>query len=175
MKRLTAILSIFVLILVGCNDGSVGPRGPEGPPGEPGPVGQGFEVVANFNAGNEYVPEPFVFANYGAEALESDIVVVYWLFEEGTVDVWQQLPATVYFDDGQFQYAFDHTLDDVQLFLQGNIDFSTLGSGYTQDQIFRIAILPVDDVQSNNIILENMEEVRGAVKNSGNLERIVLD
>lgn len=170
MKTAVGVFSLLLMISCDVNSGT---RGPEGPPGPPGPVGQGFEVVANFNANNEYLPEPFVFANYGAEALASDIVVVYWLFEEGTVDIWQQLPATVYFDDGQFQYAFDHTLDDVQLFLQGNINFSTLGPGYTQDQIFRVAILPVDYVQSNNIDLENMEEVMQAV-GKNNFEKMKL-
>lgn len=174
MRTITGLLALFLFVSCDVNSGR-GPRGPEGPPGPAGPVGQGFEVEADFNAGNGY-SQIFGFPQ-GAEVLDTDIVVVYWLFgvdEETGNDIWQQLPATIFFNDGQFQYAFDHTLADVQLFLQGNVDLSTLGSGYTQDQIFRVAILPVDYVQSNNINLNDIDQVMGAVKNSQNLERIKL-
>lgn len=172
MKTPIGILALFLMI--SC-DVSSGTRGPEGPPGPAGPVGQGFEVEADFNQSNNY-SQIFAFPE-SAEVLDTDIVVVYWLFEVNEQtgnDVWQQLPATVFFQDGQFQYAFDHTLADVQLFLQGNIDLNTLGTGYTQNQLFRVAILPVDYVQSNNINLNDMDQVMGAVKHSQNLERIKL-
>lgn len=173
MKKFAALLSI--LLFTSCQIESTGPTGPQGPPGEPGPVGQGFEVLADFTPSNGYA-QIFEFPS-NVEVLDTDIVVVYWLFEvdsETGNDVWQQLPATVYFNDGQFQYAFDHTVADVQLFLQGNIDLGTLGPGYTLDQIFRVAILPVDYVQGNDVDLSNVDEVMGAVKNSKNLERIKL-
>lgn len=163
MKTITGLLALFLFVSCDVNS-SQGPRGPEGPPGPAGPVGQGFEVEADFNAGNGY-SQFFAFPEE-VEVLESDIVVVYWLFgvdEETGNDIWQQLPATVYFSDGEFQYAFDHTVEDVQLFLQGNIDFGTLGAGYTEDQIFRVAILPVDYVQSTNLNLSNMNEVMQAM------------
>lgn len=158
MKYLSLIFA--VLLFVGC-DGEQGPVGPEGPPG---PVGQAFEVEANFNESNDYA-QFFSFPN-NIEVLDTDIVAVYLLYEvdeETGNDVWQQLPASFFFEDGQFQYSFDHTLADVQLFLQGNIDFSTLGPDYTENQIFRVAILPVDYVQSNNINMKNIEEVMQAV------------
>ncbi|MCW9707591.1 hypothetical protein [Fodinibius salsisoli] len=162
MKYLSLIFS--VLLFVGCQ-GERGPVGPEGPPGGSGPIGQGFGVEATFNANNNY-SQQFFFSDYGAEAFSSDIIVVYWKYgedEQTGNGIWQQLPATIYFDDGQFQYSFDHTVDDVQLFLQGNIDLGTLGSGYTQNQDFWVAILPVEFVESNNVDLNNFQEVRGIV------------
>lgn len=171
MRTAIGVMAIFLFVSCDVNSGT---RGPEGPPGAPGPVGQGFEIEADFDAGNNY--SQFFGFPQSAEVLDTDIVVVYWLFgvdDETGNDIWQQLPATVYFNDGQFQYAFDHTLSDVQVFLQGNINFGTLGTGYTQDQIFRVAILPVDYVQANNIDTSNMEEVMSTV-GKNNFEKIIL-
>ncbi len=166
MKKIAALLSI--LFLIACESGTIRTDDRPGPEGPPGPVGQGFEVEATFTPSNEY-SEQFFFADVPGdlEVLDTDIVTVYWLFgvsEGNGNDIWQQLPATTFFEDGQFQYTFDHTLDDVQLFLQGNIDLDSLGPDFTENQIFRVAILPVDYVNSNDIDLSNMEEVMGAVK-----------
>lgn len=156
------------LFLISC-EGETGPVGPEGPPG---PVGSAYEVQASFTEENNYS----VFSAFpdNIEVLESDIVVVYllWEVDQSTGnDVWQQLPVSVFFDDGELQYAFDHTLADVQLFLTGDTDLSTVGDEFTQDQIFRIAILPVDYVQSSKVNLSNMEEVMNVV-GKDNLQRL---
>lgn len=172
MKKVTAI--VLMLVVVSCQ-GERGPMGPEGPPGPPGPVGQAYEVQASFDESNGYsiisaFPE-------NMEVLESDIVTVYLLWEvdqETGNDVWQPLPVSVFFDDGELQYAFDHTIADVQLFLTGDKDLSTAGDEFTQDQIFRVAVLPVDYVQSNKVNLSNMEEVMKGVGTS-KIERFRLD
>lgn len=171
MKNLILLLSAF--LFVSCS-GERGPVGPEGPQGPPGPVGQAFEVQADFNETNNY-SEIFGFPD-NMEVLQSDIVAVYllWEVDEDTGnDVWQQLPVSIFFDDGELQYAFDHTVADVQLFLTGDKDLSTVGDGYTQDQIFRVAIIPVDYVESNKIDMGNMEEVMNAVK-PGTIRRLEL-
>lgn len=153
-------LLFLVLAMISCQ-GETGPAGPQGPPG---PVGSAYEVQASFTEENDYS----VFSTFpdNIEVLESDIVVVYllWEVDQNTGnDVWQQLPVSVFFDDGELQYAFDHTLADVQLFLTGDTDLSTVGDEFTQDQIFRIAILPVDYVQSNKVNLADMEEVMNVI------------
>jgi len=169
MKK--TLVLIAILILTGC-EGSSGPVGPEGPPG---PVGQGFEVTANFNDSNNY-SQLFDFPS-NVEALDTDIVVVYLLYsvdQQTAKDVWQQLPASFFFDDGsELQYSFDHTSSDVQIFLAGTADFSTLGADYTQDQVFRVAILPVDYVQSSKIDLNNMKAVTQAI-GQGNFKKLNL-
>lgn len=161
MKKLTAV--ILALFLISCQ-GERGPAGPEGPEGPPGSVGQAYEVQASFDESNDYS----VFSEFPGdiEVLESDIVVIYllWEVDEDTGnDVWQQLPLSIFFDSGEMIYGFDHTVADVQLFLYGDVDFSDVGDEYTQDQIFRIAILPVDYVESNKVNLNSMEEVMKAV------------
>lgn len=167
MKKLTLFLLLPLFSLTSCIEGSgtVGPQGPPGPQGPAGPVGQGFEVEANFSEANGY-SEIFAFPN-DIEVLDTDIVAVYLLWDvdsETGNDVWQPLPVSVFFDDGELQYAFDHTVADVQLFLTGDTDLSTVGDEFTQNQIFRVAILPVDYVQNNKIDINNMEEVMGAVE-----------
>lgn len=172
MKSITIILLVF--ILVACR-GEQGPPGPVGPEGPPGPVGQAFEVQTDFNESNNY--SAFFEFPDNIEVLQSDIVVVYllWEVDENTGDdVWQPLPVSVFFDDGELQYAFDHTHVDVQLFLTGDKDLDTVGDEFTQDQIFRVAILPVDYVQSNKVDLGNMEEVMKAVDRSS-MKRLNLN
>lgn len=163
--------TLLILFMISCG-GEPGPAGPQGPQGAPGPVGSAYEVQASFGASNNYsiiseIPEDI-------EVLESDIVAVYLLWEvdqDTGNDVWQPLPVSVFFDDGEMQYAFDHTVADVKLFLTGDKDLSTVGDQFTQDQIFRIAILPVDYVQANKIDLGNIEEVMNAV-GAQNIERL---
>ncbi len=158
MKKYFALLLGF--IIVSCE----GPVGPPGPPGPPGPIGQVFEVIADFTPSNNYsqifaFPEEIV-------VYQSDIVVVYLLWEvdqETGYDVWQQLPVSVFFSGGELQYAFDHTVADVRLFLTGDINLNTIGPGFTQDQIFRIVILPSEYVQANNVNLKDTEAVMNLV------------
>lgn len=164
MNKATVLLSIVFLVSCEISSGPIGPAGPQGPEGPAGPVGQAFEVQASFGESNDYsqifsIPDEI-------EVFESDIVAVYLLWDvdsETGNDVWQPLPVSVFFNDGQLQYAFDHTVADVKLFLTGDTDLSTVGDEFTQDQIFRVAILPVDYVQGNNINMNNMDEVMGAV------------
>jgi hypothetical protein len=161
-------LFLLTLFLISCQ-GEPGPVGPEGPPG---PVGSAYEAQASFSEENNYsviwaIPD-------NIEVLESDIVMVYllWEVDQNTGnDVWQPLPVSIFFDDGELQYGFDHTVVDVQLFLTGDTDLSTVGDEFTQDQIFRIAILPVDYVQLNKINVNNMQEVMNAVGDQ-NLKRL---
>lgn len=171
MKKL--IVLMLLLVAAGCE--SSGPAGPVGPPGPAGPVGQAFEVEADFNSSNDYM-QIFDFPGE-VEVLQSDIVVVYLLWEVDSDtgnDVWQQLPVSIFFSNGEMQYAFDHTVADVKLFLTGDVDLSTVGPAYTQDQIFRVAILPVDYVQDNDIDLGNIDEVMSAVGGPKAVKRVVL-
>jgi hypothetical protein len=161
LKKITAI--VLMVLAISCQ-GARGPAGPEGLQGPPGPVGQAFEVQASFDESKNYSIISAFPDNI--EVLKSDIVMVYLLWEvdqETGNDVWQPLPVSVFFDEGELQYAFDHTVADVQLFLTGDKDLETVGDEFTRDQIFRIVILPADYVQSNKINMGNMNEVMKVV------------
>jgi hypothetical protein len=150
MKKIFLLIAITgSLILSSC-------QGDPGPPGAPGIniLGQVFEVTVNFTTGNDFSRLVTIPSN--VEVFESDVILVYWLEDVvpdgtgGTLDVWSQLPQTIYLDSGgSFQYTFNHTFIDVLLFLQGDVDLSTLGSGFTIDQVFRIAIVPSEFADAN--------------------------
>ena len=62
----------------------------------------------------------------------------------GSLDVWSQLPQTFFTEQGTLVYNFDHTFIDVRLFLAADFNLDLLGSSFTNDQTFRIAILPAE-------------------------------
>ena len=150
MKKIFLLIAITgSLIFASC-------EGDPGPPGAPGIniLGQVFEVTINFTDGNDFSRLVTIPSN--VEVFESDVILVYWLEDVipdgtgGTIDVWSQLPQTIYLDGGgSFQYTFNHTFIDVLIFLQGDVDLTTLGSGFTIDQVFRIAIVPSEFADAN--------------------------
>ena len=171
-KSLLLLLSISTLLFTAC-------EGDQGPPGEPGIniLGQVIEVNASFTQGNNF-QQNFAFPS-NIEVFESDVVLVYWLEDVvsdgngGTLDVWSQLPQTIYLDGGgSFQYTFNHTFLDVLLFLQGDIDLSTLGNGFTNDQIFRIAVVP-SEFGSANLTMDALLQSMSISENQ--IETLTLD
>jgi len=74
----------------------------------------------------------------------------------GNIDIWSQLPQTYFLPQGTLLYTFDHTFLDVNIFLDANFNLSTLGSDYTDNQIFRIAILPAEYADANLTMEELM-------------------
>lgn len=143
IKTLTLLLASF-FIISSC-------EGPMGPPGLDGDtlIGSVFEIKGDFTAGNQYqlfydFPSKF-------EIYDTDVVLVYILWDVVTVngrntDVWRQLPQTLVFDQGVLQYNFDYTVNDVRIFLETTMSHSELLPSETQDQVFRIAVLPADFV-----------------------------
>ncbi len=148
MKKL---ISLFTLILfISACEGPQGPPGRDGYDGIDGGliVSSAFEIVVNFNASNNYE----YIENYGFDVYPSDVVMVYisWETDNGQ-DIWRALPQTTYFNEGSLIYNFDFTQDDVRFFLDGDIDFGILGSEWTQNQVFRVVVIPADNVDSVDI------------------------
>lgn len=164
MKKFSFLL--ISILIVACT-GDVGPRGPQGPAGV-NILGKVYEVTVNFTPQNNYG----VLLNFpqDIEVLESDVVLVYLLETEipdstGPIAVWSLLPRTFYLLDGtQVAYNFTHTFLDVELFLEGNTNFNTLGSEFTLDQTFRIAIVPADFAQNPANDLGNLEQLIQTLK-----------
>jgi len=159
MKQiLTATLLFASLIFTGCT-GDPGPPGPPGIDGSDGGiiVSNAFEIQIDFNVGNNYeFIEP-----YGFDVYPYDVVLVYILWEtDNGLDIWRQLPQTVHFNDGELVYNFDFTQDDVRFFLDGTTDFGSLDSSWTLDQIFRVVVVPADNV--DGIDVSNLNEVMKA-------------
>ena len=156
MKKLPLLFTLCTFVLL---SSCIGPDGPPGPPGI-GELAKVFEATANFNPGNSYskfVPFPSDILVY-----ESDVVLVYLLEEvvNGDIDVWSQLPQTYFLDQGTLLYKFDHTFIDVNISLDANFNLNTLASDYTDNQIFRIAIIPAEYANSNLSMKELMNNLQ---------------
>jgi len=166
MKKLTTMILVLAsAFILSC-------EGPMGPPGEDGTdlLGTIFELEGDFQPSNEYQLF-FDFPN-NFEIYDTDVVLVYILWDVVNVngkntDVWRLLPQTIVLDEGVIQYNFDYTVNDVRIFLEATIPFSDLLPAETQDQVFRIAVLPADFVASKKAaeimdlgILMNSPEVK---------------
>ena len=162
-KLFTLFTAITFIVLSSCE----GPQGPPGPPGLNGSNGQdggifvanAFEIVLDFNEANNYeFIEP-----YGFEVFPTDVTLVFILWEEiaGT-EVWRLLPQSVDFPDGNLVYNYDFTQKDVRFFLDGTTDVSALGNELTQSQVFRVVVVPADNVGRTNLTdLEAIMEIYG--------------
>ncbi len=154
IKKIFSLLVIMFLFSA-CE----GPAGPPGPPGDDGAVlvANAFEIEVDFNAGNEYR----IIEDYGFEVFPFDVTLVYILWDQDNgTDIWRLLPQIVEFPEGQLQYNFDFTQNDVSIFLDGTINFNILGSEWTQNQVFRVVVIPADNVDGLDI--NNIEEVMKA-------------
>lgn len=173
MKTITGIILVFALAVLASCDGVPGPPGRDGYDGQDGQDGESllgsvFEIEGDFTSQNDYTLY-FEFPS-NVTVYESDVVLVYILWEQVEdnygewLDVWRLLPQTVVLDEGVLQYNYDHTFADVQVFLEGTIDFNTLLASEALDQIFRIVVLPADfvaqkslDVSDYNMMMKSLE------------------
>lgn len=166
MKKV--FIAIFGLLVLASCEGDRGPQGPAGPQG-PYIVGTVFEIAnVNFNPGNNYSFLGY-FYDYipgDIEIYSSDVVLIY--LNEGVAsgnDIWSLLPQTSFFDGGgSMQYNYNHTVSDFEIYLQGNVNLNTLPLDLTQNQIFRIAILPAEFAQNTTIDITDYNSVISAMQ-----------
>lgn len=166
MKTLTGILLLLAMAFLPACEGEPGPPGMDGMNGESF-LGSVFRIDGDFTSENNYSLY-FKFPQ-SLTVYESDVVLVYILWEQAEdntgepLDVWRLLPQTVVLDEGVLQYNYDHTFLDVQIFLDGTVDFSTLLVGEAMDQVFRIVVLPADyaisqtlDVSEYDLLMKSL-------------------
>jgi hypothetical protein len=159
MKKLLSLIILTSLLLVSCSDGDPGPPGPQGPAGQDGLDGLGytyertidFNYESDLNLYSQIIDIPDEVATFEPE---SDAVLVYRLElvdadGGGTIDTWSMLPQNFFLNEGIIQYVFNHTATDVEILIDGNFDLSGLDSGFTDDQTFRIVILPSATFEGN--------------------------
>jgi len=146
MKKIIALLSLALVLFTAC-EGPQGPSGLDGFNGTDGLIGQVFDKSVSFGSDftkNIAFPKDF--------AVNSDVLLVYRLAEiNNGVDVWQLMPQNFFLDQGILQYNFDYTEIDVTIFLDANFDLTLLEDKFTQNQIFRIAVVPADLLQGKDI------------------------
>lgn len=149
MKKFnTMIGALTVLFMTACT----GPEGPPGFDGTDGIQGQVIEVdLVNFvydGNTNLYSALITLADESNFRVFESDAILVYRfdgtiaLDGGSTADAWTQLPQNFFLPEGTLQYVFAHTFVDVELFIDGNFDLSTIDTSFTDSQSFRIVIVP---------------------------------
>jgi len=162
MKKLSLFLLFSVVLFISC-------EGPQGPPGfdgfdgfdgADGLIGTIFEVEATFAPdGYEYLVDIPV----AIEVFDTDIVMAYVLSGvDNDVDIWEPLPQTLFFGNEILLYGFDHTLTDVRFFLDGTIDLNSLDALFTDNIVFRVAVIPAAFAES--IDVSNINEVMDAMQ-----------
>ncbi len=162
MKNILLFLALSSTILFTSCEGDPGPPGQDGLDGGI-EYAQVFETTVSFSSGNNF--ENLISYPSNVIVYESDVVLVYRLVEvvsgsDGPIDVWEQLPQTYFPVQGTLLYSFDHTFLDVKIFLDGNFDLNTLGAEFTNNQTFRIAVVPSEFAKTNpsmDDILEVMQ------------------
>lgn len=148
MKQLLALFCI-IFTLTAC-------EGEQGPPGEDGGIiiAPAFEIEVDFNNGNDFA----ITQNYGFDIVPSDVVLIYisWETINGT-EVWRLLPQTAILDEGVLSYNYDFTDTDFSIFMDATFDLNSLDSSWTQNQYFRVVVVPADYI--NGIDTANYDDV----------------
>jgi hypothetical protein len=89
-------------------------------------------------------------------------------------DVWTPLPQSFFTDQGLLQYTFNHTFSDVNLLLQGNFNLNNAAAIFTQNQIFRVVVMPAEFALDPNLNTMNYQEVSQYIgTNDTNLIRVL--
>ncbi len=128
-------------------------------------LGQTFEVTTDFSFNpNANLYETLITIPGNIEVFESDAILVYRL--EKTVqapdgsgaDAWSQLPQNFFLQNGDIiQYVFNHTFFDVEVLIDGDYDPVALGTEFTDDQVFRIVVVPSEFADANLTMDEAIE------------------
>ncbi|MBF7090206.1 hypothetical protein IUY40_01440 [Flavobacterium sp. ALJ2] len=169
MKKIITLFAIIGLVAFSSCEG------PEGPPG-PALMPQIFEIK-NVNLGrvadNEYnLKSTFIF-EIGDNLYDDESVLVYRLTEviNSTTPVWQLIPRTIYFNNGDIiDYYFDFSKLDFVITARGSFNLLNARS-FIDNQTFRFVIVPANFLSSVN--KNNYSEVMSALKLNENQVQLI--
>lgn len=162
MKKISTLLAIVGMIVISSCEGPQGPPGFDGLNGQDGLIAEVFELK---NVDLEFVTfdEYSIFQTLTPQIFASDVILIYRM--TGTIDsstpIWQLIPRTLFLTDNrEVDYDFDFSKEDFTIYVRGTYDLS-LTPQYTNDQTFRIVIVPGDFSASIN--KNNYAEVMAAL------------
>ncbi len=101
-----------------------------------------YDVTANFqNTNGKYV------ISRSLSIASTDVVLVYRRSGvDGNNSVWQQIPRTLFLNEGELDYDFDFTKNDIGIYVGGNFNIgaqpSTFQNSYINNQTFRVVLVP---------------------------------
>ncbi|MBW8358391.1 MAG: hypothetical protein K0M63_01160 [Weeksellaceae bacterium] len=89
---------------------------------------------------------------FNTPIFSSDVVLVYR--QNGTANngtpVWQSIPRTLFLTQGELDYDFDFTVNDIMIYAGGNYDISTTPT-YLNNQTFRVVVVPASAGKNANV------------------------
>jgi hypothetical protein len=116
------------------------------------------DITGSFNAANQYT------ITQGIEIADTDVVLVYRQSgsDNGTA-IWELIPRTLFLPEGELDYDFDFTKNDVLLKVGGTIDFSKVGTtfiaDFLSDQRFRIVLVPASSAKNSTLKYDDYNSV----------------
>ncbi len=178
MKTITSLFLILALAVFSSCEGPTGPAGLDGENGKDGTslLGSVFQVDGSFTTANKFT----LFSAFPSnlKVNDTDIVMVYirWdQVEEGgeILNLWRALPQTAIMEDGLIQYNFDYTMASVEIFLTATVN--ELSSEWTDNQVFRVAVLPAEVVLNKSIDINSLNSVMKSLEvNPNTIKKISL-
>lgn len=162
MKKLTYLLFVSVLLLTSCSNDDDATNDVDFDT-----IGQTFEFTTSFSSTNDFRQ----FYTFDQDIFESDVVLMFR--REGIangLEVWEPLPTASFFFfndatgaiEGFLNYRFNFTIGDVEVILSSDAP-QLAGPEFTDNQRFRIVIVPSDFAQSTEVNLSNFNEVSAAL------------
>lgn len=181
MRKISLVFgAVMTLLFISCEgpagppgfDGFDGLDGLDGLDGEPGIQGQVLQIDGvnfDYDATTNLHTSILTFSDYtDFEVFESDAFLVYRFdgvvgFDDGSdADSWSLIPQNFFLPEGIIQYTVAHTFVDMELFIDGNFDLANLNQDFTQNQFFRIVIVPSVFLDGSDVDKTNL----GALMNS---------
>ncbi|MFI2742242.1 hypothetical protein ACG2LH_05845 [Zhouia sp. PK063] len=164
MKKLITLLFVGLFAMACSSDGEIGPQGPAGQDGADGQDAELSKVFEVENVNFDYDTDTgiystlLVFSDFtDFTVYNSDAVLVYRLEKQvedtngNLIDAWSLIPQNFFLSNGTIQYVYNHTLYDVEINIDGNFDLSTLSTDFTQNQIFRVVIVPAEEAKTVDV------------------------
>jgi hypothetical protein len=105
-------------------------------------IAEVFELRnVNFGYDNQYGYN--IYQTLNPQLYPADVLLIYRL--SGTINsstpIWQQIPRTLYLDQGELDYDFDFSTQDFTIYAGGTYDLA-LTPTYINNETFRIVIVP---------------------------------
>jgi len=85
-----------------------------------------------------------IYQKFGSLLFERDVVLIYrqvGALNGSNAPVWQQIPRTLYLDQGELDYDFDFSDEDFTIYAAGTYNLATTPQ-FLNNQTFRIVIVP---------------------------------
>jgi len=179
MNKFNTIIGIFIVLFTISCEGPEGPPGFDGRDGAPGADGQdgiqgqvievdGVNFAYDVDGNNYNALINFDdFTDF--EIFESYSVLVYRfdgeveLNDGSTADAWSLIPQSFFLPEGTVQYVMAHTFVYVELFIDGDFDLSALSTDFTENQSFRIVVLPGKFANGTRMDKSNITNVMAAL------------